>query len=131
MWGMFCQKREQSTVFPAYHRTVQLKTHRSWGLLWSFCSPSWAVLTAACQELGQAVQGAVRIYLPLSSPHVGICCFLSSKFIWAEEKNNTTAHQITRCSLETGVFVFLTNTTLVFSLLEYCKSSWAVYKDWQ
>lgn len=102
----------------------------AWRLLRPSCSPSWAVLAAACQELGQAVQGAVRIYLPLSSSQMGICCSLSSKFIWAEEKNNTIAHQITGCS-ETGVFIFWLNTILVFFLLEYGKPKWAVYKDWQ
>lgn len=64
------------------------------------------MLTAACQELGQAVQGAVRVYLPLSSSQVGIWCSLSNKFIWAEEKDSTMAHQITNCSPEIGVFVF-------------------------
>lgn len=63
------------------------------------------MLTAACQELGQAVQGAVRVYLPLSS-QVGIWGSLSNKFIWAEEKNSTMAHQITNCFPEIGVFVF-------------------------
>lgn len=112
--GIFYQKRQNFTVTLAFPRLLLLKTEWVCDCCDTLAPSAGQSADKAlpgqrcqrnCSELLQSVEECVRIYLPLSF-WLGICCSLRSKYMWAEEKNNTMKHQITKYFPETGAFVF-------------------------